>query len=279
MSNTISQQPPPVKRLIISFPAPRVVLVTLNRPKKLNAIDAELATDLNAVWPWFDKEPSLSVAVLTGAGRAFCAGADLEAWRDRQAGVAGAPAMPSLSKKEAAEMILSRRKGKKPVIAAVNGLAHGGGCEMVVNCDIVVAADTAELALPEVKRGLAPIGGCMPRLIRTIGLQRASELVMTGRPLSAQEAMSWGLVNKVVPVQDVVPHAIQYASTIAAHSPDAIICARAGIRESWYQADVEDAVQKTLDEEFAALQKGENMLEGLQAFVERRSPRWKGSKL
>lgn len=268
---------PQVKEALLTFPAPKVVLITLNRPTKLNSLNAQLSADLATIWPWFDAEPGLLVAVVTGAGRAFCAGADLHAWKDRQAG-AGSP-LPKYSKEESARYMLTRRKGKKPVIAAVNGLAHGGGCEMITNCDLVVAAETAELCLPEVKRGVSPYAGALPRLIRTLGLQRASELALTGRPVTAQEAFTWGLVNRVVPLKDVVPEAVKLASMIAANSPDSVICTRAGLREGWYQADVEDAVQKTQDEEWTQLQKGENILEGLKAFAERRPPQWKASRL
>lgn len=174
---------------------------------------------------------------------------------------------------------LSRRRGKKPVIAAVNGLAAGGGTEFVVNCDLVIASEEAYFALPEVKRGLSPIGGALPRLMRIIGLQRSSEMALTGRNITAQEALTWGFVNKVVPKQDVVEEAVRYAEMIAKNSPDAIICTRSGLRQSWEEAKVEDAVRWTLEHEFADLQDGENILEGLKAFSERREPKWKGSKL
>ncbi|KAF4625846.1 hypothetical protein G7Y89_g12317 [Cudoniella acicularis] len=174
---------------------------------------------------------------------------------------------------------LSRRLGKKPVVAAVNGLAMGAGTEFAVNCDLVVAADTAYFALPEVKRGVAPIGGALPRIIRTLGLQRASEFALTGRNVTAQEAFQWGLVNKVVPQEKVVEEAVKYASMIAENSPDAIICTRAGLREGWESASVERAVEITLEREFAELQRGENILEGLKAFTEKRAPQWKASRL
>jgi enoyl-CoA hydratase/carnithine racemase len=162
--------------------------------------------------------------------------------------------------------------------------------------DLVIAADTAYFALPEVKRGVSPIGGALPRIIRTLGLQRASEFALTGRNVSAQEALAWGLVNKVVPQDQVVAEAVRYAEMIAANSPDAIICTRAGLREGWESAAVERAVEITLEREFAELQKGENILEGkffkffasqflinilagLKAFTEKRKPQWKASRL
>ena len=120
------------------------------------------------------------------------------------------------------------------------------------------------------KRGVSPIGGVLPRLIRTIGLQRASEFALTGRNITAQEAFQWGLVNKVVRQDEVVSEAVKYATMIAGNSPDAIICTRAGLRQGWETAAVERAVDITLEREFAELQKGDNILEGrlpLQSFI------------
>jgi len=228
------------------------------------------------IWEWLDEEPNLTVAILTGTGRAFSAGADLKEWdnsmkddADPRFRLGNRPAFSPLA----------RRLGKKPVIAAVNGLSMGAGTEFCINCDLVVAAEDAYFALPEVKRGVSPIGGCLPRLIRSVGLQRATEMALTGRNVTAQEAFSWGLVNAVVPKSEVVAEAVKYASAIAANSPDAVICSRAGLRQGWETAAVERAVDITLEREFAQLQKGENIKEGLLAFVEKRAPVWKASRL
>ncbi|TQN65026.1 Mevalonyl-coenzyme A hydratase sidH [Colletotrichum shisoi] len=273
-----TETPPPATPafLKLSYPAPRVLLVRMDRPKDLNAMSTAAQWEMDSVWRWFDQEPNLSVAVITGTGRAFSAGADLKEWNSTMA----ADADPSKRMGNApAFKPLSRRLGKKPVVAAFNGLAMGGGCEFAVNCDLVVAADDACFGLPEVKRGIAAIGGALPRLIRTVGLQRASEFALTGRNASAQEMAGWGIVNKVVPKEKVVDEAVRYATMIAANSPDAIICTRAGLRQGWEAASVERAVEWTLEKEFAELQRGENILEGLKAFSEKREPRWKGSRL
>ncbi|KAF6824205.1 enoyl-CoA hydratase/isomerase [Colletotrichum plurivorum] len=278
MADSPTETPPPRTPtfLKLSYPAPRVLLVRMDRPQDLNAMSTAAQWEMDAVWKWFDQEPNLSVAIITGMGRAFSAGADLKEWNSSMA----ADADPSKRMGNApAFKPLSRRLGKKPVIAAVNGLAMGGGCEFVVNCDLVVAADDAYFGLPEVKRGIAAIGGALPRLIRTIGLQRASEFALTGRNVSAHEMAQWGIVNKVVPRDKVVEEAVRFASMIAANSPDAIVCTRAGLRQGWETAAVERAVEWTLEKEFAELQKGENMLEGLRAFSEKREPQWKGSRL
>jgi enoyl-CoA hydratase/carnithine racemase len=231
---------------------------------------------MDSVWKWLDDEPNLSVAIITGTGRAFSAGADLKEWNNSMADDADPSKRMGNSP---AFKPLSRRLGKKPVIAAVNGLAMGGGCEFVVNCDIVVAAEEAVFGLPEVKRGVAPIGGALPRLIRTVGLQRATEFTLMGEPISAQKAFDWGIVNKVVKKEKVVDEAVRYAAAIAENSPDAIICTRAGLRQGWETAAVERAVEITMEREFAELQKGENILEGLKAFSEKRKPVWKASRL
>jgi enoyl-CoA hydratase/carnithine racemase len=278
MASAPTETPPPPTPtfLKISFPAPRVVLVRMDRPEALNAMSTTAQWEMDSIWKWFDSEPTLTVAIITGTGRAFSAGADLKEWNNSME----ADADPSKRMGNApAFKPLSRRLGKKPVIAAVNGLAMGGGCEFIVNCDLVVASEDAVFALPEVKRGIAAIGGALPRLIRTIGLQRASEFALTGRNIEAREMLAWGLVNKVVPKDRVVAEAIAYAEMIAKHSPDAIICSRAGLRQGWETASVERAVDRTLEKEFEALQRGENMKEGLQAFLDKREPQWKGSRL
>ncbi|EEY17103.1 carnitinyl-CoA dehydratase [Verticillium alfalfae VaMs.102] len=277
-SQHMTKAPPPLTPtfLVLTFPAPRIVLIRMNRPAALNAMSTAAQWEMDAIWKWFDDEPTLSVAIITGTGRAFSAGADLKDWNNSM----DSNADPSKRMGNAPAFTpLSRRLGKKPVIAAVNGLAMGGGCEFVVNCDLVIAAEEAVFGLPEVKRGIAAIGGALPRLIRTIGLQRASEFALTGRNVTAREMEAWGIVNKVVSRESLIEEAVRYATMIAVNSPDAIICTRAGLRQGWETAPVEGAVTITLEREFAELQRGENIIEGLQAFAEKREPIWKGSRL
>lgn len=269
--------PPTTQYLKLSYPAERVVLATMSHEKDLNCMNTAAHWEMDAFWKWLDQEPSLTVAIITGAGsKAFSAGADLKEWNNSMK--ANADPRDRLGNAPAFKP-LSRRLGKKPVIAAVNGLAMGAGTEFAVNCDLVIASENAYFALPEVKRGVSPIGGALPRLIRTLGLQRASEFALTGRSVTAQEAHQWGLVNKVVPQDQLIDEAVKYAVMIAEHSPDAVICTRAGLREGWETAAVERAVEITLEREFAELQRGENILEGLRAFTEKRKPRWKASRL
>ncbi|KAK5686395.1 hypothetical protein LTS10_002513 [Elasticomyces elasticus] len=272
---TFESPQPPSKYCVISYPAPNVLLVRLNRPKDLNCINMEGHAELHKIWEWLDAEPSLNVGVITGTGRAFSAGADLKEWNNRNNSGQKREMVPS------GFGALSRRSGRKPIIAAVNGLAFGGGCELIVNCDLVVASSNATFALPEVKRGVVAFAGALPRIVRTIGKQRAMEMALTGRTVPAQEAKEWGLVNKVVGDKEgeVVDAAIEYAKMIAENSPDAVIVSREGIKMGWEGMGAEDATRLANDVWFSRLQAGENIKEGVKAFVEKRKPKWKAAKL
>ena len=183
---------------------------------------------------------------------------------------------------------VSRRVGKKPVIGAINGLAFGGGMEMVANMDLVVAARSAKFALPEVKRGVIALAGALPRIVRTLGKPRAMEMALTGRTVSAEEAREWGMVNFVtegaavevaVEERPVVKKALEYAREIAANSPDSVIISRAGIMMGWEDGSAEHATQNIMEIYSQRLNEGENIREGVRAFVEKRPPRWVPSKL
>lgn len=176
---------------------------------------------------------------------------------------------------------LSRRQGRKPIIAAVNGLAYGGGTEIIVNCDLVVAARKATFGLPEVKRGVVAIAGALPRIIRTIGRPRATEMALTGRTVPAQEALEWGLINKVVGDREgeVVEAAVEYAKAIAENSPDAVIVSREGLKMGWESVGAEEGSRLLQENWYPRLAAGENMKEGVRAFVEKRKPKWKAAKL
>jgi len=190
-----------------------------------------------------------------------------------KAGVANDMAAPGLAG-------LPRRGGKKPIIAAVNGICMGGGFEMVANCDLVIASSTAVFSLPEVKRGIVPVAGCLPRLARTMGLQRTMDLVLTGRNVGAKTLYEWGLVSQVVDAADDVARvAVQIAQDMCRNSPDALIIGRLGVRLSWEEGSVEGAVSALADRWYPRLMDGPNFAEGIQAFVEKRPPKWLDSKL
>lgn len=182
---------------------------------------------------------------------------------------------------------LSRRRGKKPVVAAVNGLAHGGGCEMIANCDIVLASPSAVFALPEVKRGVVAIAGALPRLARAVGRTRAMEMALTGRNVGAEEAKAWGLCNAIsqkdgdgLAVEGgVVQLAVRWADEIGKHSPDSVIVSKKGVELAWEGIGVEEGSQRLIDGLWKKMEGKENMVEGVRAFVEKRNPNWVDSKL
>lgn len=177
---------------------------------------------------------------------------------------------------------LPRRGGKKPIIAAVNGICMGGGFEMAANCDLVIASASATFALSEVRRGIVPVAGSLPRLASTIGLQRTMELALTGRNVGAGDLHAWGLVSRVVGDDEeggVVAAALRLAGEICGNSPDAVIVGRLGIRMAWETGNVEEAVTALAEEWYPRLVEGANFAEGIQAFAEKRPPKWVGSKL
>jgi enoyl-CoA hydratase/carnithine racemase len=279
MSTPSFNTPPPKPQdSLISFPAPSILLITLNRPKDLNCINNTGHHDLDALYKWFDNEPSLACAILTGEGRAFCAGADLKEWNSDNNTGANKPARNERTPASGFGA-LSRRGGKKPVICAVNGICFGGGCEMIVNADMVIADENAVFGLPEVKIGVVALAGALTRLVRTVGKQRAMEMALTGRTLSAGEAREWGLVNRVVKKGTCVQEAIEMAKLVAANSPDSVIVSREGIKMGWEGVGAEEGTRLIMENWYSRMDKGENMKEGVRSFVEKRKPRWVPSKL
>ncbi|KAJ6780272.1 hypothetical protein PWT90_04245 [Aphanocladium album] len=272
----------------VSFPSEHILQVTLSRPEKLNCIDKKTSKQMQSIWELFDQDDSLWVGIITGSGRAFCTGADLTEWnRMNEAGIFNDMGAPGLGG-------LCRREGKKPIIAAVNGICMGGGFEMISNCDMILASELATFALPEVKRGIAPVAGCLPRLARVIGLQRTMDLALTGRTVNAQTLHSWGLVSKVVEEKSagftsnavetqggsrVLQAAIRIGEAMCRNSPDALIVARRGIRSAWEQGNADEATETLAREWYPQLVAGKNFAEGLKAFVDKRAPEWTSPKL
>ncbi|KAH7067084.1 ClpP/crotonase-like domain-containing protein [Paraphoma chrysanthemicola] len=272
--------PPPTEHVLLSYPADYVLLVTINRERQMNSIPYAGHLEMGLVFDWFDREPNLRVAIITGAGKkSFCAGQDLIELGNIRSGKS--KVSPGLMRHPVSGFAgLSRRAGKKPVIAAVNGFALGGGFEIVLGCDLVVAAPGATFGLPEALRGIFAGAGGPPRLVRIVGLPVASEIALTGKPITAQRAKELNLVNRISPSQDtVVAEALKLANEIAQISPDAAIVTRAALKEGLETASVERATQLTLERYNDALQFGENALEGLSAFAQKRKPNWKPSKL
>ncbi|KAI1420781.1 enoyl-hydratase [Xylaria sp. FL1777] len=289
---TLSSPPPPVPDVIVSFPAQHILLVTLNRPKQLNAIPRPQHFALEKLWAWYDDEPSLRCAVITGTGRAFCAGQDLKEWdanNKAAAASASTPETPPPPPRDETSGIrmplggfagLSNRAGKKPVLAAVNGICFGGGMEAAINCDMVIATEKATFGLPEVTIGVIALAGALPRLVRSVGRQRASEMALGGKSYSAAEMRDWGLVNEVVrDGEDVVAAALKWAARIAANSPDAVIVSREGLKLGWETVGPQQGTDLLMKGLYARIENGENFVEGVRSFNERRKPAWKDSKL
>jgi len=242
---------------------------------------------------WYDNEPSLRCCVVTGAGRAFSAGADLKEWDRHNASRRSGEDGVRLPMPAGGFGGMSRRTGKKPVIGAVNGIAFGGGMEAVANLDMVIASKSAKFSLPEVKRGVVAAAGALPRLARTIGRVRAMDMALTGRVVSADEGKEFGFVNHVVedhasPLSEdeneilqrpVVRKALAVAKEISANSPDSVIISKAGVNSGWEEGSVENATRVNDLLYSQKLADGENIHEGVKAFVEKRNPRWRDSKL
>ncbi|KAF8515800.1 enoyl-CoA hydratase/carnithine racemase [Hysterangium stoloniferum] len=268
---------PNVSLVKIDIPAQHVLLLTLNRPRALNAVSPELAEEVKNTLAWFDNEPELWVAIITGEGRTFCAGADLKAWRSsKEAGLSDESEKVAQATHGFAH--ISRRSiSSKPVIAAVNGGAYGGGVEIILNCDLVIASDTAVFALPEVKRGVIAAQGGIPRIAAIAGHQLASEMLLLGRTLSAQEACTrFGFVNKVVPHEEVLPSAMEWARAIIDNSPDAVTATKRCLLIAQQLGNYEQAtIAGAYSPESRRAFSGENIKEGLRAFSEKRKPVWK----
>ncbi|RHZ61412.1 hypothetical protein CDV55_106587 [Aspergillus turcosus] len=281
MAQSFQSPPPTTKHYLLTSPRPKVLLVTINREKHRNSLPSDAHWEAHAIFTWFDHEPSLLVAVVTGAGdKAFCAGQDLIE-RNSNKGRELDTAQQALSNHPPTGFMgISQRKGKKPILAAVNGFALGGGFEICLNCDIIVASPTAQFGLPEAAVGLYAAAGGLPRLVRICGMPLASELALTCRRLSAQEALNLGLINKISNAPGtVVDECLAMAERITGLSPDAIIVTRQGLREAWENASVQQATSTVREEYVHRLLEGENFKIGVGAFARKAQPKWVPSKL
>ena len=249
----------------------QVAIITLNRPDARNAVSGELAADMEAVLDRFEEEDGVWVGVLTAnttghKSPVFCAGADLKAINSGRGG--------GLATKRGGFAGYVYRERKKPIIAAVDGLATAGGCEIVLASDLIVASDRSSFGLAEVKRNLIAAAGGLFRLPRAIGKAPAMEVILTGEPLSVARAYELGLVNKVVSPDQVMPEAIAMAEKIAAAAPLAVQASRRVVLAS---QDLDEAeLAQMSNREIAQVMNSEDTKEGLTAFIEKRAPNWKG---
>jgi enoyl-CoA hydratase len=243
-----------------------VVEITLNRPKVLNALSFGLLRALADALGRAAADEGVRAVILTGAGRAFAAGADIQELADMTA--AGFIASDVFRAWDEVAAF------PKPLIAAVNGYALGGGCELAMSCDIIVASQEARFGQPEIFLGLIPGAGGTQRLPRAVGKYLASELVFTGRQLTAAEGERFGLVNRVVPPALVMDAAREIADRIAAQSPLALRQAKAALRAA-YEAPLAQGLELER-QRFYALFGSEDQREGTRAFLEKRAAVWKG---
>jgi enoyl-CoA hydratase len=246
---------------------PGVALVTIDRPEARNALNFALLAQLAEVLETLDRDGEVRAVVLSGAGeRAFAAGADIVELAEQTP-----ERLAAEGHFEAWDRIAAIGL---PVIAAVRGYALGGGCELAMSCDLIVAGDDAQFGQPEIRIGVMPGAGGTQRLTRAIGQARAMELILTGRMLPAEEALAAGLVSRVVPAGDTLASAIELADTIAGMPPVAVRAAKAAVRSA-----AELPLSEGLRREraaFFALFATDDQREGMAAFMAKRSPSWTG---
>jgi len=247
----------------------RTLVVTINRPDRMNALHPPANAELAQIFDNFAADPELWVAILTGAGpRAFCAGNDLR-WQAEGNAVTVPPT--------GFAGLTSRWDLDKPVIAAVNGVAMGGGFEIALACDIILAADTATFALPEPKVGLAALAGGLHRLPRTIGVKRAMAMILTARSVPAAEGKDLGFVHEIVPADGLLAAAKALAAQICELSPMSIRASKQVVSRSLDTASLQAAYEGQMAHPaVSALWRSEDLREGPLAFAQKRKPEWKG---
>jgi len=245
---------------------PSIALIQLNRPKELNALNLELMGELRDALKALDANEAVRVIVITGNEKAFAAGADIK----------------QMAGKSAIDMLMADqfstwdqiRKTRKPIIAAVSGFALGGGCELAMTCDMIIASETARFGQPEIKIGVTPGAGGTQRLTEAIGKARSMEMVLTGKFISAEEASDYGLINRVVPVEIYLEEAMKLAKDIAEMSPIAAMLAKESVNRS-FETHLDEGLHFERKNFYLAFA-SEDQKEGMQAFVEKRKPNYKG---
>lgn len=244
-----------------------IALVSLNRPKVLNALSTDLMDELAECMTMLDKNPEVRVIILTGNARAFAAGADIG-----QMATASPIDQINDNRFRSWEML---RLITKPIIAAVNGFALGGGCELAMACDLIIAGDEAKFSQPEIKIGTIPGAGGTQRLTRAVGKSKAMMMVLTGDMIDAKTALDWGLVAKVVPAPTLLQETFELAKVIADRAPVAVRLAKEAVNKSFEMAlkDGIDFERRNFYLTFSSL----DQKEGMKAFIEKRSPNYQGN--
>jgi enoyl-CoA hydratase len=246
--------------------APGVALIELNRPNELNALNPQLMAELRDELQRMDQDETIRVIIITGNEKAFAAGADIKQMADKSA-----IDMLFIDQFATWDQI---RKTHKPLIAAASGFVLGGGCELAMMCDMIIASETARFGQPEIKLGVLPGAGGTQRLTRALGKAKAMEFVLTGRLFTAEEAHFYGLVNKVVPVEMYLTEATNLAIEIAKMSPVAVRLAKEAINRS-FETHLDEGLHFERKNFYLAFA-SEDQKEGMKAFIEKRKPQFKG---
>jgi len=244
----------------------RVGLATLNRPEAMNALNNTLTRELMDALEAFDNDDAVGAMVVTGNQKAFAAGADIKEMADKTA--------QEMVDSDFIEQFGRIRAIRKPVIAAVSGWALGGGCEIAMSCDMIVASETAKFGQPEITIGVIPGAGGTQRLTRAVGKAIAMEMILNNRALSAAEALQFGLINRIVPAEAYLDEALKLAEEVASRAPAAIRSAKKMINQA-YEQFLGEALSEE-KKEFYNLFTTEDQKEGMRAFAEKRKPQWKG---
>lgn len=244
----------------------RVGLIMLDRPKALNALNNQLMREVMDTLETFDHKDGIGAMVITGSDKAFAAGADIKEMAEKS--------MAEMVDQDHVAVFGRIRAVRKPVVAAVSGWALGGGCELALSCDMIVASETAKFGQPEITIGVIPGAGGTQRLTRAVGKAIAMEMILNNRTLTAQEAYSFGLVNRVVPVEGYLDEALKLADEIASRAPLAVRAAKKMINQAYERTLAEGLEEEK--QEFYNLFASEDQKEGMQAFIEKRKADWKG---
>ncbi|MBT3240175.1 MAG: enoyl-CoA hydratase [Chloroflexi bacterium] len=243
-----------------------VGLIRLNRPRAFNALNTELITELVDALQKFDQQDGVGAIVITGNDKVFAAGADIKEMAEST--------VVDRIKNDSIAILSKIRQVKKPIIAAISGWALGGGCELAMACDMIIASETAQFGQPEINLGVIPGAGGTQRLTRIVGKAIAMEMILNDRRLTAEEALQMGLINRVVPVEIYLEETLKMAQEIAVRAPIAVQFAKKAINQA-YESSLSDGLEDER-QAFYLLFGTEDQKEGMRAFSEKRPPKWQG---